>query len=70
MKKLILLSLLACLLALPNTLLAQVTIGSNADPNPNAVLDLMSQNNKDYCCPGWHLRLLIRRLLYQQTFPV
>ena len=51
MKKLIFLSLLACLLALPNTVLAQVTIGSNADPNPNAVLDLISQNNKGLLLP-------------------
>lgn len=51
MKKILFTILLVCICLFSSNLKAQVTIGSNTEPNTNAVLDLISNSNKGLLLP-------------------
>jgi hypothetical protein len=51
MKKFVLILALICTGVTSSTLVAQVTIGNNTEPNSNAVLDLISNGNKGLLLP-------------------
>lgn len=52
MKKVISYAVLACALFFASNLSAQVTIGSNSNPDPNAILDLKNQANPNASTKG------------------
>lgn len=51
MKKILFTIVMACICLFTSNLKAQVTIGSNTEPNANAVLDLISNSNKGLLLP-------------------